>query len=45
MPINLVCLNILILQKPQKFNNFYVLKEAWQISLTKFKQVLREVKK
>ncbi|MEX8548625.1 MAG: hypothetical protein V5804_13575 [Mucilaginibacter sp.] len=37
MPINLVCSDILRLQKD---NGFYVVKEAWQISLTKFKQAL-----
>ncbi len=34
MPIKLVCPAILLLQKPQKSNDFYVLKEVWQICLT-----------
>ena len=35
MPINLVCPDILSVQKD---NGFYVVKEASKISLTKFKQ-------
>ena len=38
MPVNLVCPDI---SRIQKDNDFYVIKEAWQISLTKFKQALR----
>ena len=38
-----MCQDILRVQKPQKDNDFYVVKEASKISLTKFRQVFMNI--